>query len=78
MRTRVDLPVILFPESAMNQDGYEKLQKGATKKAIEIFKLNEIAYPRSARNKQQQTHSMRVQRSFVTFVRRPRESPHKP
>jgi tetratricopeptide (TPR) repeat protein len=38
----------LFPESPVNLLGYERLQKGAAKEAIEILKLNEIAYPRSA------------------------------
>ncbi|MGA2181627.1 MAG: alpha/beta fold hydrolase [Bryobacteraceae bacterium] len=38
----------LFPESPVNLLGYERLQKGATKEAIEILKLNELAYPRSA------------------------------
>jgi dienelactone hydrolase len=38
----------LFPELPINLYGYERLQEGATKEAIEILKLNEIAYPHSA------------------------------
>ena len=38
----------LFPESAVNVLGYDRIQKGDTKEAIEILKLNEVAYPRSA------------------------------
>jgi dienelactone hydrolase len=38
----------LFPELVVNLLGYERLQKGATKEAIEILRLNEIAYPHSA------------------------------
>jgi dienelactone hydrolase len=38
----------LFPELPVNLLGYERLQKGAAKEAIEILKLNELAYPRSA------------------------------
>ena len=47
-RLKKDPLVSLFPESAVNRYGYERLQKGATKEAIEILKLNELAYPRSA------------------------------
>lgn len=43
-----DPNVSLFPESVVNLLGYERLQKVDTKKAIAIFKLNEIAYPHSA------------------------------
>jgi hypothetical protein len=43
-----DPNVSLFPESVVNLLGYDHLQKGAPKDAIAIFKLNEIAYPRSA------------------------------
>ena len=43
-----DPNVSLFPESVVNLLGYDHLQKGDTKEAIAIFKLNEIAYPRSA------------------------------
>ena len=45
---RKDPKTILFPEYPMNLYGYEHLQKGDTKGAIEILKLNEIAYPNSA------------------------------
>ncbi|HXZ13327.1 MAG TPA: alpha/beta hydrolase [Candidatus Sulfotelmatobacter sp.] len=38
----------LFPEFAVNYLGYQYLQQGDTKAAIEVFKLNEFAYPRSA------------------------------
>ncbi len=38
----------LFPENVLNLAGYEKLQAGATKDAVEIFKLNVEAYPQSA------------------------------
>jgi dienelactone hydrolase len=43
-----DPNVSLFPESVVNLLGYDHLQKGDTKEAIAIFKLNEIAYPLSA------------------------------
>jgi dienelactone hydrolase len=43
-----DPSVSLFPESVVNLLGYEHLQQGDTKEAIAIFRLNEIAYPRSA------------------------------
>ena len=43
-----DPNAFLFPESAVNALGYERLQKGDTKEAIEVLKLNELAYPRSA------------------------------
>lgn len=38
----------LFPESPVNFLGYQYLQQGDTKAAIEVFKLNELAYPHSA------------------------------
>jgi len=38
----------LFPEVAMNLYGYDRLQHGDTKGAIEVLKLNELAYPNSA------------------------------
>jgi dienelactone hydrolase len=38
----------VFPENVLNLAGYEKLQGGATKDAVEIFKLNVEAYPQSA------------------------------
>jgi len=43
-----DPNVFLFPEAAVNVLGYQRLQKGDTKEAIEVLKLNELAYPRSA------------------------------
>jgi dienelactone hydrolase len=43
-----DPNVFLFPESAVNVLGYQRLQQGNTKEAIEILKINELAYPRSA------------------------------
>ena len=43
-----DPNAFLFPESPVNALGYDRLQKGDTKEAIEVFKLNELAYPRSA------------------------------
>jgi dienelactone hydrolase len=43
-----DPNAFLFPETAVNQLGYEHLQKGETKAAIEVLKINELAYPRSA------------------------------
>jgi tetratricopeptide (TPR) repeat protein len=38
----------LFPESQLNLLGYQYLQTGSAKAAIELFKLNTEAYPRSA------------------------------
>jgi pimeloyl-ACP methyl ester carboxylesterase len=46
-RTR-DPHVMLFPEPALNLLGYQHLQAGRTKEAIELFKLNTQAYPTSA------------------------------
>ena len=43
-----DTNAFLFPESAVNRLGYDRLQKGDTKEAIEVLKLNESAFPRSA------------------------------
>jgi tetratricopeptide (TPR) repeat protein len=43
-----DPQVRLFPESALNLLGYQHLQAGKTKEAIELFKLNTEAYPMSA------------------------------
>ncbi len=37
----------LFPEAAVNFIGYEHLQSGDKQRAIEIFKLNAVAYPHS-------------------------------
>lgn len=38
----------LFPEAVMNQIGYDRLQAGKARDAIELFKLNVAAYPASA------------------------------
>ncbi len=38
----------LFPEDVVNYMGYERLQAGDAKSAVEIFKLNVEAYPKSA------------------------------
>jgi pimeloyl-ACP methyl ester carboxylesterase len=43
-----DSNVVLFPETALNLLGYQHLQAGKTKEAIELFKLNTEAYPASA------------------------------
>jgi tetratricopeptide (TPR) repeat protein len=43
-----DPKAIVFPETALNLLGYQLLQDGKTKQAIELFKLNTEAYPRSA------------------------------
>ena len=40
--------IVLFDEVEMNVLGYSYLQKGKTKDAIEIFKLNTITYPNSS------------------------------
>lgn len=45
---RKDPNVFLFPESSINLLGYQRLQEGKTKEAIEVLKINELAYPRSA------------------------------
>lgn len=42
-----DPGVTLFPESIVNLIGYEHLQAGDVKGAIEIFKLNTLAFPNS-------------------------------
>jgi dienelactone hydrolase len=43
-----DPKAVLFPESALNMLGYQHLQAGKMKEAIELFKLNTEAYPASA------------------------------
>ncbi|MGH9557076.1 MAG: alpha/beta fold hydrolase [Terriglobales bacterium] len=43
-----DPSLFLFPESALNDLGYERLGSGHVKDAIEIFKLNVAEYPGSA------------------------------
>jgi dienelactone hydrolase len=45
---RKDPKVTLFPEAIVNQLGYERIQSGDTKGAIEIMQLNVTAYPASA------------------------------
>jgi dienelactone hydrolase len=45
---KIDPHVFLFPESSVNFLGYQRMQQGNTKEAIEILKINELAYPRSA------------------------------
>ena len=45
---RSDSKATLFPEAIVNILGYEHLQAGETKDAIEIMKLNAMAYPDSA------------------------------
>jgi tetratricopeptide (TPR) repeat protein len=40
--------IVLFEEIEMNALGYRFLQEGKTKNAIELFKLNTIAYPNSS------------------------------
>jgi dienelactone hydrolase len=46
-RRKSDPKAQLFDEGAVNLMGYERLQSGDTKGAIEIFKLNVAAYPNS-------------------------------
>ena len=43
-----DPKLVLFPENELNQYGYQLLQDGDTKNAIEVFQLNVDAYPKSA------------------------------
>jgi dienelactone hydrolase len=43
-----DPQAFVFPEGIMNQLGYERMQAGQTKEAIELLKLNNEAYPNSA------------------------------
>ena len=43
-----DPNAILFPETALNLLGYQLLQDGRTRQAVELFKLNTEAYPTSA------------------------------
>jgi dienelactone hydrolase len=43
-----DPNVVLFPEAAVNVLGYQRIQAGDVKSAIEIFQLNALAYPKSA------------------------------
>jgi dienelactone hydrolase len=46
-RRKSDPKAQLFGEAAVNLMGYERLQSGDSKGAIEIFKLNVVAYPNS-------------------------------
>lgn len=43
-----DPTVFVFPESMLNLLGYARVQEGAAGEAVELFKLNAEAYPRSA------------------------------
>ena len=43
-----DPKAVLFSEAVMNRLGYEHLQDGDTKGAVELMKLNVSAYPKSA------------------------------
>lgn len=43
-----DTAIVLFPENEMNLQGYELLQAGRHKDAIEVFRLNMEVYPASA------------------------------
>jgi len=43
-----DPRVVLFPEAEANAYGYELLQRGNAKDAIEVFRLNMDAHPASA------------------------------
>jgi dienelactone hydrolase len=43
-----DPKAYLFPEGAMNQIAYERLEAGPAQEAVELFKLNVEAYPSSA------------------------------
>lgn len=45
---RRDPRAVLFPEAQLNQLGYLHLQAGRTAQAVELFKLNTLAYPASA------------------------------
>jgi dienelactone hydrolase len=45
---RAKKPEVLFPENETNQLGYQLLQDGNAKDAVEVFKLNVDAYPSSA------------------------------
>jgi len=45
---RKDPNASLFPEVAVNVLGYQYIQQGQTKTAIEVLQLNALAYPRSA------------------------------
>jgi 3-oxoadipate enol-lactonase len=47
-KRKVDNNWIPFSETRMNILGYQKLQAGKTEEAIELFKLNVLAYPESA------------------------------
>jgi pimeloyl-ACP methyl ester carboxylesterase len=47
-RRKEDYNWLPFSEMKMNILGYQKLQTGKTKEAIELFKLNVIAYPESS------------------------------
>jgi hypothetical protein len=42
-----DPNALSFPENEVNAYGYQRLQEGNTKEAIDIFKLNVAAFPDS-------------------------------
>ena len=46
-KKEIEPDIELFDESEMNKFGYQFLQKGRIKDAIEVFKLNVTAYPNS-------------------------------
>jgi 3-oxoadipate enol-lactonase len=46
-KREVDPNIVLFDEKTMNNLGYNYLQNGKITDAIELFKLNTIAYPKS-------------------------------
>jgi 3-oxoadipate enol-lactonase len=48
LKQKQDKSWLPFSETKMNILGYEYLQSGQTKEAIELFKLNVMAYPESA------------------------------
>jgi tetratricopeptide (TPR) repeat protein len=45
---RRDPNAYLFPETALNLAGYDRLQQNRSQEAVELFKLNAEAYPASA------------------------------
>jgi len=47
-KRRAQPDISLFDEREMNELGYRYLQNGNTRDAIEVFRLNTIAYPKSA------------------------------
>jgi len=45
---RANPEAVLFREQTLNAVGYQLLQESRAKEAVEVFKLNVVAYPRSA------------------------------